>query len=153
MMFKLLGFLVILFASRTVTAAASARSVRLWKGVGNFAVVYADRQQSQDCSLVLVELIVGPDQIHLSTSYNCDDQEEDQDFVPLSLERRGEDLFYAHRLVGHLRQETLALKLKTGTQVETYWLDFHNARLEFRHLSDLGNPGIGVLEAELSELR
>lgn len=119
-----------------------------WRGPGTFSVVYEHSQTSMPCSFVEVEVAERSEQIHLSTQYNCEDS-EDQEFVPLTLERQGEQLFYNKNLVGTYQDRLLKIQLQVGRQIEIYKLDFSGANLRFHHSSNLGGPGTGVLEADV----
>jgi hypothetical protein len=134
-----------LFATST-----SAGSSRLWSGGGIFSVVYDHATYSQDCSFVTVQVVETNERVQLSTRYNCQD-DEDQEFVPLTLDRQGKDLFYGKDLVGHIDDHAMSLKFIVGRQIERYSLRFENTVLHFWHSSDLGTPGLGILEAELTQ--
>ena len=140
------------FSTQAWATSQSQQSVLTWKGTGTFVVAYDDSQSTpQTCSYVLVQVIENKDQLRLSTSYNCEDS-EDQEFVPLTLERRGEKLFDGRTRVGRIHDQTIELELKNGEQVENYVLDFRAGNLKFTHESRLGMPGIGRLTADLAKV-
>jgi len=132
-----------------LATSTSAGSSRLWSGGGIFSVVYEHAAYSQDCSFVTVQVVETNERVQISTRYNCQD-DEDQEFVPLTLDRQGNALFYGKDLVGHIDDHELSLEFIVGRQVERYTLSFENSILDFWHSSDLGTPGVGILKAELT---
>jgi hypothetical protein len=140
--------LLFVVSGNLFAAPPSESRARLWTGGGLFSVVYEHVEYSQDCSFVTVQVVESAERVQLSTRYNCED-DEDQEFVPLTLERQGNLLFYGKDLVGSVEDHQMSLELKVGRQIERYLLRFENNTLEFLHSSDLGTPGIGVLKAQL----
>jgi hypothetical protein len=140
----------IITAGNLFASPVGPHAVRVWTGGGRFSVVYDHAEHSQDCSFVTVQLVESLERVQLSTRYNCED-DEDQEFVPLTLERQGTRLYYGKDLVGTIESHQMNLELKVGRQVEHYSLRFEDGILDFLHSSDLGTPGIGILKAELNQ--